>query len=553
MLILTASKIYTLNPQQPIVEALAIKTFEVLETSNVLRGVVIAAGDAEALRREFPRARREHLEDAVILPGLTDAHIHLHHYAISLKKIDCEVATRSECLQRVAERARAAAPGEWIQGHGWDQNRWPEGFGRAADLDAVAPHNPVYLTAKSLHAAWANTAALRAAGINSNTPDPEDGEIQRDAHGEPTGILLEGAMRLVDAVIPQPEGEALAALISAAQEHLLRLGLTGVHDFDRRACFDALQRLHQRGELRLRVVKNIPVEDLPYAVGLGLRQGFGDDWLRVGGVKAFVDGALGPHTAAMLEPYEDDPSNRGMLLLDAEQIVEFGRDAIANGLPLTIHAIGDRANHEVLDAFERLRAFERRMQTADGGLQTASGQRSSVFRQLRHRIEHVQLTHPEDAPRLAALGVIASMQPIHATSDMDMAGRYWGERSRHAYAWRTQLDHGAVLAFGSDAPVESPNPFWGIHAAVTRRRGDGSPGPEGWYPEQRLSVEETLHAYTFGPAYAAGMEDRLGMLAPGYYADLIVMDTDPFRCEPEQLRDLQPTRVMINGVWVIGD
>ncbi len=536
MLILTSSHIHTLDPQQPTAEALLIA-----------EGKILATGEVETLRQEFPRARREHVS-GFILPGLTDAHLHLHHYALSLQKVDCEVAIRNAVLDRVAERARKTPAGEWILGHGWNQNDWPEGFGNAALLDAVAPQHPVYLTAKSLHAAWVNTAALRAAEINRHTPNPPDGAIQRDEHGQPTGILLEGAMRLAEAAIPQPEDAALTALLNAAQEQLLRLGLTGIHDFDRRACFDALQHLHQRDELHLRVLKNIPVEDLDHAIALGLRHGFGDDWLRVGGIKAFADGALGPHTAAMLEPYEDESDNRGILLLDAEQIVEFGQKALAQGLPLTIHAIGDRANHEVLEALERLRALEadNRQQTTDHSRSSAVGRPSS---RLRHRIEHVQLTHPDDAPRLAELGVIASMQPIHATSDMEAADRYWGERARHGYAWRTQLQAGAVLAFGSDAPVESPNPFWGLHAAVTRRRADGSPGPEGWHPEERLSLEQALRAYTQGPAYAAGMENRLGKLAPGYHADLIVLQRDPFAIPPDELRALLPSRVMIGGEW----
>ena len=228
-------------------------------------------------------------------------------------------------------------------------------------------------------------------------------------------------------------------------------------------------------------------------------------------------------TAAMLEPYEDDPVNRGMLLIDAEELFEYGQSAAANGLPMAVHAIGDRANHEVLNAFEQLRKFE-----SNNGI-----------RGLRHRIEHVQILHPQDQHRLAELGIIASMQPIHATSDMLMADAYWGQRAAHSYAWRTQLEQGAILAFGSDAPVESPNPFWGLHAAVTRRRADGTPGPAGWYPEQRLNILEALRGFTAGPAYTAGMENRLGKLTPDYLADLLVLDVNPFTCEPDTLKEIQ--------------
>jgi predicted amidohydrolase YtcJ len=239
-------------------------------------------------------------------------------------------------------------------------------------------------------------------------------------------------------------------------------GLTG-HDFDRQPCFSALQPAGS-GRLGLRVVKSIPVEALPQAVELGLRSRFGNDLLRIGPVKIFADGALGPRTAAMLQPYEEEPENRGILFVDGEELYETGRLAVQNGLTLAVHAIGDRANHEVLNAFDQLRSFEQRQRLQSG--------------QLRHRIEHVQIIHPDDIPRLAQLEVIASMQPIHATSDYPAANRYWGARSEQAYAWRTLLEQGTRLAFGSDAPVDSPNPFWGLHAALTRRRKDASPGLE---------------------------------------------------------------------------
>jgi predicted amidohydrolase YtcJ len=312
------------------------------------------------------------------------------------------------------------------------------------------------------------------------------------------------------------------------------MGLTGVHDFDKRTCFQALQILHERGDLRLRVVKSIPLELLPQAVELGLRTGFGDDYLRIGSIKLFADGALGPHTGAMFEPYVDDPQNRGMLILDGEGLFEHGRLAADSGLSLAVHAIGDRAVHEVLNGFERLRAYEWEQRLPA----------------LRHRIEHVQTIHPDDAGRLAELGIIASMQPVHAPSDMEATERYLGGRAVNCYAWRLQLEHGARLAFGSDAPVESPNPFHGLHAAVTRRRADGAPGPDGWIPEQRLAVGAALEGFSLGPAYAAGMESRLGRLSPGFLADLIVLDDDPFTCEPDVLRTLQPAATMVGGEWV---
>jgi predicted amidohydrolase YtcJ len=305
--------------------------------------------------------------------------------------------------------------------------------------------------------------------------------------------------------------------------------------------------LEKFGKLHLRVIKSIPLENLPQTVDLGLRSGFGSDTLRIGNVKIFADGALGPRTAAMLEPYNNEQENIGMLLLDAEELVEHGRLAVDSGLALAVHAIGDRANHEVLKAYKQLREYEREKNTIVKN-DTLANSKSRIL--LKHRIEHVQIIHPQDAPLLGELGIIASMQPIHAISDMNMADRYWGERCENAYGWRTQLENGAKLAFGSDAPVEKPNPFWGMFAAITRQDFDGAPSPEFWYPEQRLNFQQALHAYTTGAAYAAGMENRIGLLAPGYYADLIVLDEDPFTSTPEQLRDIRPSRTMIGGKWV---
>ena len=532
MQVLYNAHIHTLDDNYPLAEALAIGG-----------GSIIAVGDDLTIRSHCEGvAESINLGGKVIIPGLTEAHIHLEQYALGLQKVDCETPSRAECLERIADRARSTPSGSWILGHGWNQNDWAAGFGTAGDLDAVAPQHPVYLTAKSLHAAWANSAALSLAYIDRATADPLGGRLGRDEDGNPDGILYESAMELVSRVVPEPDENQVAEAIGTTIPGLWRMGLTGVHDFDRRRCLLALQILKGRGDLNLRVLKSIPIEDMSYAISLGLHSGFGDDFLRIGQVKLFSDGALGPRTAAMLGAYTGEPDNQGMLLMDAEELVERGRTAVDNGLALAVHAIGDRANHEVLNAFAKLREHERAIQ----------GDKKSGYRQkLRHRIEHVQLIHPDDAPRLGSLGIIASMQPIHATSDMFMADRFWGERAKHSYAWRTQLDHEAILAFGSDAPVETPNPFAGLHAAITRRRPDGRPSENGWYPEQRLGFREALRAYTSGPAYAAGMEDRLGKLAPGYLADLLVLDIDPFECEPDQLLEIQPRRVMVGGTWVI--
>ncbi|HLE92078.1 MAG TPA: amidohydrolase [Anaerolineales bacterium] len=547
MKLLYNAYIHTQDPSQPVESAIVID-----------RERIVAVGEAKNLLARYPDAEKQDMNRRVILPGLTDAHLHLKNYALSLQKVDCETETKDECLRRVEERVKRAKAGEWILGHGWNQNVWNsprpasspltlrsarvgEGpvvrdWPSASELDAIAPNNPVYLTAKSLHASWANTAALKLANITAQTPDPQNGQIQHDANGNATGVLLETAMELVGDAIPESSIEEIALAIEKAQLLLWKMGLTGVHDFDRRDSFMALQGLHAHGKLKLRVLKNIPIELLDQAYELGLRAGFGDDWLRVGSVKAFMDGALGPHTAAMFQPYIGEGENRGILNMDGEELFEHGRKAAQVGLGMTVHAIGDRANHEVLNAYEQLRSYER----------------ENNLPALRHRIEHVQVLHPDDVARLGRMNIIASMQPIHATSDMLMADQFWGERSRLAYAWRTQLDHGARLAFGSDAPVEAPNPFWGLHAAVTRRRADGSPSAEGWYPEQKLTMAEALEGYTLGPAYAANMEDRLGRLAPNHLADLIVLDAsqDPFTCEPDELLAMQSSATMVGGEWV---
>ena len=522
MLLLHNARVYTLDKNRPTASVIVMD-----------REKIIAVGNDETIREFDGRAQKKDMDGRVILPGLADAHLHLESYALGLQKIDCETKTMQECLRRVTERAQNAKPGEWVLGHGWNQNDW-ERWPNAKDLDDCAPNNPVYLTAKSLHAAWANSAALKLANVNANTPDPKDGQIQRDADGAATGILLETAMELVADILPKAGMNETAQAIENAQSILWKMGLTSVHDFDGRNCFMALQYLNRQGKLKLRTVKNIPVTLLDHAAELGLRSGFGNDHLRIGSVKAFMDGALGPRTAAMFQPYLGEPNNQGILNMDAEELFEHARRAADAGLSMTVHAIGDRANHETLNAYDQLRKYEKQK-----GLPP-----------LRHRVEHVQILHEDDAARFSRLDIIASMQPIHATSDMLMADRFWGERSRLAYAWRAQLDHGARLAFGSDAPVESPNPFFGLHAAVTRRRADGSPNIHGWRPEQRLSIQEAVEGFTTGPAYAAYAEDRLGKLAEGYLADLIVLENDPFACDANELLTARSSATMINGEWV---
>lgn len=519
--LLKAGRIYTFDSRIPQVEAVLIQ-----------HGNVRYAGDLEEARRRATLATPIiDLNGRVVLPGLIDAHMHIESLALSLDKVDCNTPDLDTCLERISAHAMATTSGSWLLGHGWNQNRW-ERFGHRRDLDPITSDQPAYLTALSLHAAWANSEALRRSNVTAETPDPPGGRVQRDSDGEPTGILFETAMQLVETQVPEPGLEQRLTAMRRAQEQLWRFGLTGVHDFDRASSFEALQALHERGELGLRVRKILPRDDLEATLQLGLRDGFGDDHLRLTGVKLFSDGALGPRTAAMLEPYLEEPDNLGILLLERDEIVDIGRRAATSRIPLFIHAIGDRANRVVLDALEDLRGIER----------------EEGWPHLPHRIEHAQLLHPEDIPRFAALDVIASMQPTHSPSDREMAVRYWGERSRYAYAWRSLLDSGATLAFGSDAPVDTASPFVGLFAAITRQSPQDSDMPA-WHPMECTDRMQALRAYTAGATSSTG-DTQLGSLSPGHHADLVVLEHDPFNIPPRELLGLESVGVMVAGDWV---
>ena len=537
--LLVNGQIYTMDAGRPRASALAIAGERIL-----------AVGDDAATLRDLlaPGGIVLDLGGRCVLPGLADSHIHFAWYALSLRQLDlAEAASLDHVLALVAERARQTPPGKWILGLRWNQEQWPtRRFPAAADLDHVAPDHPALLRARSGHTLVANSRALQLAGITAEMPDPPGGRIGRDASGQPDGMLFEdSAMRLVADLVPPSGVEETAGAMREAFLSAWRVGLTAIHDVDETTAFAAYQWLHARGELGLRVVKYLPADVLDCALEIGLRGGLGDDWLRVGGIKVFADGALGPRTAAMLAPYEGDLQNVGILTTDEATLRTLARKATAGGLPLAVHAIGDRANRLVLDALAEARRLS--------PLPSLPSLPSFPSPPPRHRIEHVQLIHPDDVGRLATLGVVASMQPIHATQDSEMAGRYWGERCATAYAWRSLLEAGTVLAFGSDCPVEDLNPFLGIHAAVTRRRTDGSPGPEGWIPAQRLTVAEAVRAYTLGAAYAAGLENRLGSLAAGKLADLVVLDRDVFTCDPPAIAQTQVVATMIGGRLVYGE
>ena len=499
------------------------------------QGQIVALGTDPEILDAFPLAEEKvDLRGCTLWPGLTDAHVHLRHLAESRAIVDCETATRAECLERIAAAARELPPGAWVRGHGWNHNQWPEGLGTAELLDRVSHGHPAYLSAKSLHIGWANSLALALAGLTDSTPDPESGILQRDAQGRLTGILYEAeAVNLILGVIPELTPEVLKQQIQSLIPELWSLGLVGAHDFDGFDCWLALQSLHQQGELKFRIRKSVPYDHLDDFIQAGLRTNSGDDFLQIGSVKLFSDGALGSQTAAMLAPYEGSQST-GALLLTEDEILEIGRKTGSNGLSLAIHAIGDRANQVVLNAYAKLRVFEG----------------ENRLPRFKHRIEHVQILAKEDLPRLAELGIVASVQPVHAPSDRDMADKFLGQRAEWAYAYQALKRTGAEMAFGSDAPVEPVNPFHGLHAAVTRRRLDGSPGPEGWHPQERLALAEALDGFSWASARISSRGGRLGRIAPGAAADLILLKTDPFTLDPQDIGALKPLATMVAGEWV---
>lgn len=522
MLLIKNANIYTRNALQPHATSLLIQN-----------GKVIACGDEkDAYSWTNDKVDVLDFKGKTILPGFTDSHLHLMYLGKNLTSINCETKTKQECLSRVSRRVIDTPKNEWILGHGWNQNNWEGGFGTRNDLDRISTDHPIYLTAKSLHAAWVNSKALELAGIGEESPDPAGGYLGRNADGSLNGILFESALTLVETVIPPLEGEKLTQLLDLTQQHLWAFGITAVHDFDGSNCFSGLQTLESKGKLRLRVLKGIPADDLDAAIQFGLKSGFGSDYIKIGSLKLFADGALGPQTAAMLSPYEGQENNKGVLLLDREEITSIGMKAASNGIGIAIHAIGDLANRVVLDAYQRIRDLENKYK----------------IDHYQHRIEHVQVLHPADVTRLQELDIIASVQPIHLVSDMETADRYWGKRAAYAYAFNALLSANTRMIFGSDAPVESANPFWGLFAAVNRKKFDGKLEKDGWYPEQCISLDKALDAYTVNPGQVSGF--KIGQLAPGYFADLIVLNDDPFQIDPEELKDLSPEATMVAGEWV---
>jgi len=529
-LFLVNGSFYTQDPTYPHVTAVAIRDgrFWAVGGDGEIRALA-AGSDAQVID----------LEGRPVLPGLTDAHFHYYDWALSRHRLPLAEATSlTDVRERLAQRVSNMPSGRWILGQGWNETRWPEPrIPTRADLDDVAPAHPVILWRNDLHLAVVNSQALQEAGITGDTPDPPTGVIDRDESGRPTGVLRELAINLVRDVIPPPTEEEAVEAMREGFAVLHRLGLTGVHDCrtmggaDGPPAFRAYQRLQAAGELALRLWMHIPGERLDDAIGLGLRTGFGDDFLRVGHAKFFSDGSQGARTAWMLEPYEDT-GHCGMPLTPMKEIAEAIHRADQAGLSVAVHAIGDRANRELITVFENLPQVQNLREVAPP---TAP-----------HRFEHVQNIRPDDVARLGRLNVVASVQPIHVTDDIPMIEQSVGQRGRFAYPFRDMLEAGVTLALGSDCPVANPNPMWSIHAAVTRQQRDGTP-PDGWYPEQRLTVAEAVWGFTMGPALASGLEAELGSITPGKLADLIVLDRDIFAIEPMEIAQAQVVLTVLNG------
>lgn len=521
---LVNGRVYTQDPSRPHASAVAV----------VGNRIARVGSDAEALEAAGPRAERIDLEGRAVVPGFVDAHFHLLAYCLGRDRLQLDGIDAVDKLLHLVARAAAQAPSDdWILGSGWDRNLWPGAeLPSRRDLDRVTGGRPACLDSRDFHAVWANTPALELAGITRDTPDPPGGRIVREPDGAPSGILLETAGSSIRALADRPSDQAGVHALRAGQAELWRAGVTAVHNFEGARTLRALQTLDGAGELRLRVFAGLTRDGLDGAIEVGLQTGFGNERLRIGLLKLFADGALGSGTAAMLAPYEGRPDDRGIATLELDELVDLMTRATAAGIGVATHAIGDAAVRLVLDAAEVVRAA-----SAAG---PAVADSSPIL-----RIEHAQLVHPDDLARLGRLGVVASMQPLHATSDMRIAERDWGARCRTAYAWRSLLDAGAHLAFGTDCPVEPPDPLKSIHAAVTRQRG-GAP-PEGWYPEQRLSVAEAIAAYTLGSARAAGLTHEHGSIAPGTLADLVVLERDPYRVAPADLADVTVAMTIFDG------
>ncbi|HSG88525.1 MAG TPA: amidohydrolase [Pseudomonadales bacterium] len=530
--VLYNANVVTMDPAQPQARAVATRGDRILAVGS----------DAEVRALAGEDTRQINLHGHTLVPGLIDAHVHFVGIGMRLLRIDASRATdKQDIVAMVAESAAVARPGDWILGRGWDQNKWPvKTFPTAADLDAVAPDNPVYLGRVDGHAGWANSVALEIAGISAESPDPSGGQIIRDANGVPTGTLIDNAFRLVTRFIPPPSREMEINAIQLAIQEALSRGVTSVQEAGGNwGDIEIYAALMETDAFNLRIFEFIrwprdeqaqphSWDELDEMLAEGPQVGLHDNRLTIGGIKMSIDGALGSRGAALLAPYADDPDNHGLFRLDQEEIQETIRRGLEGGFQITTHAIGDAANRVVLDAMEAAIA-------------------ETGARDHRMRIEHAQILDAADLPRFAELGITPSMQPTHATTDMHWAeDRLGADRVRYAYAWKSLLDSGVRIVGGSDAPVEPLDPLAGFHAAVTRQDADGWPDG-GWHPEQRVSREQALAMFTRDAAWSVFEEDLKGTLSPGKLADMVVLSGDIMSVPEDELLDVEVLMTWLGG------
>jgi len=494
-------------------------------------GEVLARGD-NSLRATYPTAKQLDGKGQTVLPGLIDGHGHVLGLGEYLNQADLRgIASEQQSAASVATFAQNNPQQQWIIGRGWNQVLWDSNaFPSKNSLDEMVADKPVYLVRVDSHAAWVNSKALALAGITKETIDPPGGEIIRDANGEPTGVLIDNAMYLVQRKIPAPTPTEKRAALKTAFNHLQAVGITSVHDAGVNTDVMKLyQTLQQEKQLGVRIYPMLSAKDPELQTWFA--QGIIDDptdWLDIRSVKIYGDGALGSRGAALLADYSDQPGQQGLLVTQPDALTEIMRLTLAAGFQANVHAIGDRANRLVLDRFEQLSTSEARYLS-------------------RHRVEHAQIVSPQDIPRFKALHVLPAMQAVHATSDMNMAGDRLGvARLRGAYAWRTFVDQGSIIVGGSDFPVELANPFHGLHASVTRQDQQNQP-VGGWLPEQRLTLVEALRSFTVDAAYGAFQEDKMGTLAPGSWADFILVDQDIFTIPAEKIWQTTTVETWIHG------
>jgi predicted amidohydrolase YtcJ len=533
-LILLNGNICTLDSQKPQAEAIAVKA-----------GRIIAVGESDTIGALAGRqTERIVLDGRLVIPGLMDSHFHFYDWAMGRQQLDlAPVNSLDELLDKVAQTAAALPPQKWILGQGWNESDWPEHtMPRRDHLDAMAPAHPVALWRCDLHLVAVNSRALELAGIDATTPDPPDGVIEKDASGQPTGILRELAPNLIKTVIPAPEADAVVAAMQDGITHLHSLGLTGLHDvrlmggLEGAPALRAWQLLNEEDKLDLRCWVSIAGEHLEEAIALGLRTGLGDDRLHIGHLKYFADGGMGARTAWMLEPYLD--AEYGMPLGSMAELAKKISAAEKAGLAVMVHAIGDRANREVITVLEQLAELRHQIQEP-----------SFMPPALSHRIEHAQMIRSEDIQRLARLNMAACVQPHNMILDINMINESVGPLGRYTYAYKEMIDAGIPVLLSSDAPVCDPSPLVGIHAAVTRQRRDGTPAG-GWYPEQRISVANALRGYTTVPAAFYGQARNMGSLTPGKWADMIVLDRDIFQVDPMEIADARVEMTVFDG-WMV--